>query len=349
MKLSARDFRSDKGLVGTVIVLTGDDAPTGVEHFGNFGKNGSRELLKKVRDAGFDEEECHLLSAQLLRDLREQADASEDDTAPNNPGSDLLGRRSQASQLVDLAQSSGVELFRDERGEPYAVLPLERREIWHLTSGAVKKWLSWIGGARPKKRLPGRPWHRQLYYDMGNWRAVAITAEGWEIVEEPPILFRHFSHQLAQPEPVAGGDFNRVLEFLSPTHTDDETILLKTSILLYFVPGSTRPAASLAGPQGSGKSTTAKMVTRIVDPSGADSIRRIADFRELQLQLEQNWLLNFDNVTSLKPEISDALAAAITGDSDLRRQLYTDQDLLLLNYRRPMVLNGITHAAERPD
>ena len=49
MKLSARDFRSDKGLVGTVIVLTGDDAPTGVEHFGNFGKNGSRELLKKPR------------------------------------------------------------------------------------------------------------------------------------------------------------------------------------------------------------------------------------------------------------------------------------------------------------
>ena len=91
------------------------------------------------------------------------------------------------------------------------------------------------------------------------------------------------------------------------------------------------------------------MVKRIVDPSGAPSIRRIADFRELQLQLEQNWLLNIDNVTSLKPEISDALAAAITGDSDLRRKLYTDQDLLLLDYRRPMVLNGITHPAERPD
>ena len=314
--------------------------------------------------------------AQLLRDLREQANASEDELTPDDPGASASGRRSQASLLVDLAINSGVSLFQDERGDAYVVLPLQRSEIWPVASGSVKKWLSWIWWCASKK-APSRetlasaigvlssmatfegPTHPLfvrvawlgdvLYYDLGDWRAVAITREGWEIVEDPPILFRHFSHQLAQPEPVAGGDFNRVLEFLSPTRTEDETILLNTSILLDFVPGSPRPAQSYAGPQGSGKSTTARMVKRIVDPSGAASIRRIADFRELQLQLEQNWLLNIDNVTSLKPEISDALAAAITGASDLRRRLYTDQDLLLLNYRRPMVLNGITHAAERPD
>ena len=102
-------------------------------------------------------------------------------------------------------------------------------------------------------------------------------------------------------------------------------------------------------PQGSGKSTTAKMIKRVVDPSRAGSIRRIPNFRELQLQLDQNWLLNIDNVNNLTSEMSDALAAAITGDSDLRRLLYTDQDLMVLDYIRPMVLNGITHAAQRPD
>ena len=83
--------------------------------------------------------------------------------------------------------------------------------------------------------------------------------------------------------------------------------------------------------------------------SRAKSIRRIADFRELQLLFEQNWLLNIDNLDGLKPEISDAFAAAITGDSDLRRVLYTDQDLLLLDYMRPKLLNGISHPVERPD
>jgi ABC-type oligopeptide transport system ATPase subunit len=154
---------------------------------------------------------------------------------------------------------------------------------------------------------------------------------------------------LAQVEPRTGGGFHKIFDFLSPTHSNEDTILLGTAVLADMVPDSPRPALSTAGPQGSGKSTTAKFIKRLVDPNQAKSIRRIADFRELQLQLEQNWLLNIDNVTSLSPEISDALAAAITGDSDLRRILFTDHELMVLDYMRPMVLNGITHPAQRPD
>jgi hypothetical protein len=291
-------------------------------------------------------------------------------------GGDGERKRSQAEQLVDLALEQGIELFHDERGEPWAVLPLARGEIWAVGSKAVKRWLARLLWQEHEKAPSGETlatavnllssmavfdglectlhlrvaWHEAaLWYDLGDWRAVKITPQGWEVVEQPPVLFRHFAHQLVQAEPQPGGDFRKLFDFIAPARSEDDTVLLGVTTLADLVPGSPRPAISIGGAQGSGKSTTAKMIKRTVDPSKAKSIRRIADFRELQLQLEQNWLLNIDNVTNLPTEISDALAAAITGDSDLRRVLYTDQDLLLLDYMRPMVLNGITHAAQRPD
>ena len=319
-----------------------------------------------------------LLLVQLLRELREQADEGIDGEipaeSPSNGGRNP--KRSQASMLVDLVIDSGALLFHDERIEPYVALPMERREIWALGTRTVRRWLARLFWQLVNKAPSGETlatavnllssmaifdgpeyplsvrvaWREgALYYDLGDWTAVKITPQGWEILEDPPILFRHFQHQGVHPEPRFGGNFHRIYDFFSPTRTEDDTVLLGTTMLADLIPGSPRPAVSFAGPHGSGKSTAAKVVKRVVDPSRAKSIRRITDFRELQLLFEQNWLLNIDNLDGLKPEISDAFAAAITGDSDLRRVLYTDQDLLLLDYMRPMLLNGISHPVERPD
>ena len=285
-------------------------------------------------------------------------------------------RRSQAARLVDLALQEDLELFRDEREEAYAGLRMDRRQIWPVGSMSVRRWLALLlweeeNTASSRESLASATnllssmalfdgeqhalevrvaWRDGvLWCDLGDGRAVRVAAGEWRIVEDPPILFRRSAYQAIQPDPRSGGDFNRLFDFVAPTRTDDDTILLGASTLADFVPGSPRPALSLAGPHGSGKTTTGKLIKRVVDPSRAKSVRRVADFRELQLQLEQNWLLNIDNVTSLPSEISDGLAAAITGDSDLRRQLYTDGEMLLLDYMPPMILNGITHAVQRPD
>lgn len=123
------------------IDMTDDGDLTGVEHQGNYSATGVRELLKKVAAAGLDPEECHLRLVELLREIREQADAVEDTASGadlTNAGSDT--RRSQASQIVDLALEKGAVLFHDDREEPYAVLPLARREIWPVGTKAVRRW-----------------------------------------------------------------------------------------------------------------------------------------------------------------------------------------------------------------
>ena len=44
-----------------------------------------------------------------------------------------------------------------------------------------------------------------FYYDLtnSNWSAVKITPEGWSIENNPPILFRRYSNQLPQVNPIS--------------------------------------------------------------------------------------------------------------------------------------------------
>ena len=59
--------------------------------------------------------------------------------------------------------------------------------------------------------------------------------------------------------------------------------------------------------------------------------------------------LAFDNVSGLAPWISDALCRLATGGGFAVRQLYTDQDEVLFDAARPVILNGIEEIVTRPD
>ncbi|MCL0029228.1 hypothetical protein M1N23_03705, partial [Dehalococcoidia bacterium] len=269
-------------------------------------------------------------------DYRDIIDAND---AIDEENDGITRRRSQAARLVDMAVEESLELFHDQRREAYVVLPPPSREILPVGGKSFRLWLTrlfWQQENSPASTEvlsttvnqlssmaifdgPERPldvrvsWHEEsLWYDLGDWTAVRVNTVGWKVVDRPPVIFRHFRHQDVQCHPQLGGDFRRVLNFISPTRTDDDILLLKTAILAAMIPGSPRPAISLAGPHGSGKSTTGKVIKRIVDPAIAKSIRRIPKFSDLQLQLDQNWLLNIDNISNISPEISDALASAIT-------------------------------------
>ena len=60
-------------------------------------------------------------------------------------------------------------------------------------------------------------------------------------------------------------------------------------------------------------------------------------------------MLAFDNVSGLRPWTSDTLCRLATGGGFAVRQLYTDQDEVLFDAARPVILNGIEDIVERPD
>ena len=60
-------------------------------------------------------------------------------------------------------------------------------------------------------------------------------------------------------------------------------------------------------------------------------------------------MLAFDNVSGLPGWISDTLCRLATGGGFAVRQLYTDQDEVLFDATRPVILNGIEDIVTRPD
>jgi hypothetical protein len=61
------------------------------------------------------------------------------------------------------------------------------------------------------------------------------------------------------------------------------------------------------------------------------------------------YLLAFDNLSGLPIWLSDALCRLASGGSFAVRQLYTDDDEVLFQAVRPILLNGIEEVVSRPD
>src|SRR5262249_44434638 len=71
--------------------------------------------------------------------------------------------------------------------------------------------------------------------------------------------------------------------------------------------------------------------------------------RDLFVAANNGHVLVFDNVSGLPAWISDTICRLATGGGFSTRQLYTDQDEMLFDAQRPVILNGIEDVVERPD
>jgi hypothetical protein len=71
--------------------------------------------------------------------------------------------------------------------------------------------------------------------------------------------------------------------------------------------------------------------------------------RDLFIAASNGHVLVFDNVSGLPAWISDTLCRLATGGGFAVRQLYTDQDEVLFDAARPVILNGIEDIVTRPD
>lgn len=191
-----------------------------------------------------------------------------------------------------------------------------------------------------------------VWIDICNdkWQAIHVTADGWQIVDNPPILFRRYSHQQPLVVPVRGGDPKLFLKFVNLAEDNgDNRVLLLVEIIHFLIPEIPHVILDLYGPQGSTKTTLFKLIRSLIDPSSVEVLSIPRDERELVQQLSHHWCAFYDNVGSLRWWASDALCRAATGGGFTKRELYTDDDDVVYNYRRCIGLNSINIAAQRPD
>lgn len=176
--------------------------------------------------------------------------------------------------------------------------------------------------------------------------AIRVNGAGWTITA-PPVKFRRTVLTAALPRPVAGGDLGELWALLNVAEPDRPLVLAwLVAAMLADIP---HPILTLAGEQGTGKSTAARVLVSLLDPSPVPLRKSPRDADSWITAASGSWLVAIDNVSTIPEWLSDTLCRAVTGDGDVRRQLYTDGGLALFAFRRVILLNGIDLGAVRGD
>jgi hypothetical protein len=294
-----------------------------------------------------------------------------------NGGQEKGERLNQAQLLIRIATADNTELFHTPDGATYADIRVAgHRETWPTKSSSFNRWLrrsfyEQTGGAPNSEAMSTA---RQLiearaqfdgdahfvyvrvaahgdtvYIDLGDskWRAIEIDAEGWRIVDEPPVRFRRSPGMLALPEPALGGNLSELRKHLNLS--DDAFVLCVAWLLATLRGRGPYPLLALAGEQGTGKSTAGDKLRRLVDPNAAPLRALPKDVRDLAISANNSHVLLFDNLSGIPADIADALCRLSTGGGFSTRALYSDDEERIFDGQRPVMITSITDVATRPD
>lgn len=185
--------------------------------------------------------------------------------------------------------------------------------------------------------------------DLGNadGTAVVVDGDGWKTTTLSPVLFRRTALTGALPVPAAGGNLADLRDLLN---IDPGLWPLALAWLVAaLLPSIPHPILALLGEQGTGKSTFARLLTRLIDPSPAQLRTAPRDVDTWVVAASGSWVVALDNLSTIKEWLSDALCRAATGDGLVRRRLYSDDDLSVLAFRRVVALTSIDAGALRGD
>jgi hypothetical protein len=330
-----------------------------------------RFVKKLVAKLGIERDTLFPLIEPQLTKLAQEID--EKHPAP-------LGRsekeiRSQATQAAGMADD--WELWHTPSMEAYATIPVDNhKENWLIRSHMLKRFIAKqyfdeqstamnadalaaaVTLLEAKALFEGQehPVHVRLAEHDGaiflnlcnpTWQAVKVTQQGWEIVDEPPVRFRRSRGMLALATPERGGDIDLLRDFLN---VDDNTFrLIVVWLVAALRPRGPYPILALFAEHGSGKSTAGRLLRALIDPNAAPLRAEPKDGRDLVIAANNSWYMAFDNLSYVAPWLSDCLCRLSTGGGFATRELYTDQDEIIFDSQRPVLLTSIEEVATRSD
>lgn len=352
------------------VILKPGDGSAVVRQFKLADEASRRSFVDEVCDgrAGIDRDElAETLEQEAARQLSDQGEK------PSGG--------SQADKLVALVEETeGLELFHDAEGEVYARLPVEdHRETWSINRKGFRQWLArrahseWSKVPNSQamqdaltaiagKALFDNEEHEvflrvashdgEVWVDLCDkgWNAVRVTAGGWTIVAgaDVPVRFVRRKGMLPLPAPERGGSIDELRPLVNMP--DDRTWTLGVGWLVgAFRPMGPYAVLSVAGEQGSAKTTACRYFRGLVDPHLAPLRRPSKSERDLFIAAGNAWICAYNNVSGLPAGISDALCALATDGGFATRELYANDDEAIFSARRPVMLNGIDDPATRSD
>ncbi|MCX7850029.1 DNA primase [Thermus sp.] len=342
---------------------------------------GWREARERLFEALVEEGLDHVGVEAVLREAARRVGATLE--AMRRSWSDYLGpvppEENAASKLIGLALEAGVGLWHTPQGEAWATIPRNGHREHHPVRGrAFRLWLAGLYYGKmgkppyaqalqdalatleakalfegPERRVFVRlgEYGGRLYLDLGreDWLVVEVGAEGWRLVDaaDCPVAFHRPPHQRPLPLPEGPGDMEGFLS-LFPLEGRERALVLGW-LVGTLAPRGPYPVLLLTGPKGAGKTTLARMLKTLVDPSEGGMRLEPRGVEDLVLGARGGLVLGLDNLAGLPPWLSDALCVLSTGGALSKRQLYTDAEEVVLEVQRPVILTGIGLGSLRDD
>ncbi len=278
---------------------------------------------------------------------------------------------SQATKLVQLALARyrlGVspegKPFAYNPNAPHVALPLKGSQFGlraHLareyftkygaapSSSALTDCIATLEGTAreqtPKMlhlRVAGNG--ERIHIDMADRRNRLIEISGgtWKIIDSSPHMFTRTELTASMPEPAppGDGDITSLWAHINVAEPD-RPVLLAVLIDALIQPGTAKPVTCLQAEHGSAKTTTANRMVSLVDPSTVPVRGAPRNEENWLTTAAGSWMVALDNLSTIADWLSDALCRASTGDGNVKRALYTDENLSVTKFRRGVILTGI--------
>ena len=305
----------------------------------------------------------------------------EPEVSPSRAGAKKCGEKSpRGESQVDILVgfTHEAELFHNPEGAGYADIMVDGdRQTWRIRSDGFRLWLlqrffqstrggpsseaiqsainviearARFGGSKRNVYLRAGECEGRIYLDLCNetWEAVEIDSSGWRVVQNPPIRFCRSGGMFALPPPASGGSIEALREFLN-VRSDDDFVLAIAFILACLRGRSPYPVLVLSGEQGSAKSTFSAVVRKLVDPNKSALRALPRNEWDFFISATSAHVLAFDNLSGLSASISDTLCRLASGGGFSVRKLYSNQEEVLFEASRPIILNGIDDVVARSD
>jgi Bifunctional DNA primase/polymerase, N-terminal len=294
-------------------------------------------------------------------------------------GADLQqSKKSASDKLIELFEQSGAALFHDEGRRGYMTIAAGNgRRNYPIHSTDASLWLGKLYYDAFRKAIGERPMEEairlleararfdtpqlavslrvggdassEIAVDLGreDGLLVAVKDGSWSLEYDAAIKLIRSPGFGELPLPTATGDLDK-LKHLLGLDNQNWTLVL-AFLLLCLRPNGPYMLLLVEGEQGSGKSFLCSTIKLIIDPNQVEKARLPETQRDLMIHAKDYFLLVFDNVSGMKGDLSDALCVLATGGGFATRKLYTDDELFVFNFCRPVIINGIADFVNRPD
>lgn len=295
-----------------------------------------------------------------IRQAAELRDAEEDATGA--AAADIVAL---AEQHFELLRSTDGQLLAVPRSEdaprvvrevkslrPELVRRVRRERDKVPSAAAMSAAMEALAGEAAD--APVQPVHvRSATVDDGLWIDLANTdgdlvhvyRDGWDVVRgadrRNAPLFRRTPATRELVSPAPGGSRDELRELLGLDASDPRWLRIWGWLVAAYFEAIPRPVLWVLGPQGSGKSTRARMALSVVEPTDALGREPGRNERDDTVAAAGRFLPSWDNIGSVSAATSDWLCRLVTGVEVGSRALYTDDDLRLTTIRRSGVATSI--------